>query len=76
MISLTLEMTDKRVEAVVRTLDSFTADRQEQVYTLRSALQWLETAAFADKFADPKNRYTCKAFLGLSDIPAVVQQTD
>ena len=47
MISLTLKMTDERVNAVIRAPDSHTLDRQEQVYTLRSAIQWVEMAAFS-----------------------------
>ena len=62
-MTLTLEMTDERVEAVIRALDSHTADRQQQVYTLRSAIQWVEMAAFPNKFADPRNLGACSADL-------------
>jgi hypothetical protein len=68
MISLTLKMTDERVNAVIRALDSHTLDRQEQVYTLRSAIQWVEMAAFPDKFADPRNRASCRADLCLDTL--------
>ena len=30
------------MDAVIRALDSHTPDRQQQVYTLRSAIQWIE----------------------------------
>jgi hypothetical protein len=65
---LTLEMTDERVDAVIRALDGFTSDRQQQVYTLRSALQWIETAAFPDRFADPSNPAVCWADLRLDTL--------
>jgi hypothetical protein len=65
---LTLEMTDERVDAVIRALDGFTSDRQQQVYTLRSAVQWIEMAAFPDKFADPRNPDACSAGLRLDTL--------
>jgi hypothetical protein len=67
-MTLTLEMADERVDAVIRALDSHTPDRQQQVYTLRSAIQWIEMAAFPDKFADPRNPGACWADLRLDTL--------
>ena len=74
-MTLTLETTDERTEAIIRTLDRYTSDRREQVYSLRAALQWVEIAAFTDKLADPKTRCTCTALLSLPDTLPPVQQT-
>ena len=71
-MTLTIELTDERVEAVIRALDRHTSDRQQQVYTLRSALQWIETAAFPTKFVDPRIRDGCSAQLRLCETPAPV----
>ena len=71
-MTLTIELTDERVEAVIRALDQHTSDRQQQVYTLRSALQWIETVAFPNRFADPRIRDGCKAHLHLCETPAPV----
>jgi hypothetical protein len=67
-MTLTLEMADERVDAVIRALDSHTPDRQQQVYTLRSAIQWIEMAAFPDEFADPRNPGACWADLRLDTL--------
>lgn len=62
-MTLTVEMTVERVDAVIRALDSYTPDRRQQVFALRFAIQWIELAAFPDKFADPRNPGACWADL-------------
>ena len=67
-MTLTLEMSDPRIEAVIRALDKYTFDRQEQAYTLRAALQWVETVAFTSRFRDISHSSECASSLGFGDI--------
>jgi len=69
MLRLILQTEDKGVQSVFHALDAHTLDRTEQVYILRSALQWAEMSAFPEMRGRGFGEEKCSANLTIFDTP-------
>ncbi len=77
-MKLNLEISDKKVESVIRALDEHTSDREEQFHILQAASKWIEIAAYFPKtfVYDLPARTPHRLNLTLDGIPSLVQESD
>jgi hypothetical protein len=77
-MKLTLEISDVKVESVIRALDEHTSDREEQFHILQAAIKWIEIAAYFPKtFVHDLPAHTPHHLkLSLDGIPLPARQSD